>query len=353
VDGTFIRVEYLNWNFKNPGSQLLGAPVAGVGDPTKPFLVFPPGAPSPLGFASVPTTQPIDLSSTSGLQVTGGMTFIDGGALEVSAFWLARKQSGYILRAGQDVAFDTDFDAGPGGDPPSVEKAEGETLPLFLGTSTLFQGQVSDHLLLYNVSFKAVMQSQLWGGEANYLYDYDAVGMLQFRPLIGARYLNLTERLTQIGVFQDILPEPLIVSTIDSHTRNQLWGGQIGFRTQIVTKYLDVGITPKVLFLGNTASADVFTEHLRSNADPVVATSSQSTTFSFGGEVGAYAQLNLTPYFSIRGGYNLLWLSRVTRPQKDIYYNDNGPLAPPAIVSQLVFNDIIINGFSVGMQFQW
>jgi hypothetical protein len=353
VDGSFLRIEYLNYNFKNPGNQLLGAPVAGVSDPSQPFLVFPPGAPAPLAFAAVPTTHSIDLSNTSGLQATAGMSFVNGGSVEVSAFFLARKQSGFKIFAGRDVAFDTDFDAGPGGDPPSVEIAEGEKLPLNFATSTLFHGQLSDHVFMYNVSFQAVMQSQLWGGEANYFYDLDPVGFLQTRPLIGARYLNLTERLTQVGVFQDILPEPLIVTTIDSHTTNNLWGGQIGFRSQFVTKYLDVGITPKILFLGNSAVANVFTEHFRSNADPVVGSHSETTTFSFGGDVGAYAQLNLTPHWSVRGGYNLIWLSRVVRPQKSIYYNDNGPLAPPAVVSQLVFNDIIINGFTVGMQFQW
>ncbi|MGE5194803.1 MAG: BBP7 family outer membrane beta-barrel protein [Deltaproteobacteria bacterium] len=351
VDGTFLRVEYLNYNFKNPGHELLGAPVAGVADPTKPFLVFPPGAPAPLAFAVVPSTQSIDLSNTSGVQVTGGMSFIDGGSLEVSAFMLARKQSGFRMLPGQNIPFDTDFDGTI--DPPAVELAEGESLPLNVATSTLFHGQLSDHVFLYNVSYQAVMQSQLWGGEANYFFDVDDIGMLRFRPLIGARYLNLTERLTQVGVFQDILPGPPIVTTIDSHATNNLWGPQIGFRTQIVTKYLEVGLTPKLLFLGNTAQVNVFTNHLRSNVDPVVGSGDHTTTFSFGADVGTYAQLNLSPHFSIRGGYNLLWLNRVTRPHKDVYYNDNGPLAPPAVVSRTVFSDILINGFSVGAQFQW
>src|SRR4029078_6567507 len=146
-----------------------------------------------------------------------------------------------------------------------IDPGEGLTLPNVLATSTLFNGHVSDHLFLYNLSYQAVFQSQLWGGEANYFYDMDAVGFLQFRPLMGVRYINLTERLTQVGVFQDLLPGPLVVSTIDSRTRNDLCGAQIGARTQIVTQYLEVGITPKVLFLGDTFTSIVSTNHLRTN----------------------------------------------------------------------------------------
>jgi hypothetical protein len=353
LDGAFLRVEYLNWNIQKPGNQLLGAPVQGVSDPTQPFLAFAPGTSSPLGFAVVPSTSSINLGNMSGLQVTGGMSFIDDGSIEVSAFMLARKSSGFRLIPGKDIPFDTDADAGPGGDPVAIEKLEGETLPLFIATSVLSHGQVSDHLLLYNVSYQAVFQSQMWGGEANYLYDLDAVGFLQFRPLFGVRYINLTERLTQTGVFQDILPAAPVVTTIDAHTTNNLWGPQIGFRTSVVTQYLEVGLTPKLLFLGDTVTANVFTNHFRSNADPLVGSSSHTTTASFGSEVGAFAQINLSPNFSIRGGYNLLWLGRVTRPQKDVYYNDNGPLAGVGVHSQTVFSDVLITGFSVGAEFHF
>jgi hypothetical protein len=193
----------------------------------------------------------------------------------------------------------------------------------------------------------------LWGGEANYLYDLDAVGFLQFRPLIGVRYLNLTERLTQTGVFQSDLPIAPIVSTIDAHTTNNLWGAQVGFRTTVVTQYLEVGLTPKILFLGDSMTANVFTNHLRSNSDPTVGSISTTTAGVFGTEVGSFAQINLSPNFSIRGGYNLLWLGRVTRPQKDVYYNDNGSSAAPAIASRLVFSDILITGFSVGAELRY
>jgi hypothetical protein len=341
TDGWFLRTEYLNYTIKKPGNELLGAPVAGVADPTKPFLAFLPGTGVPIGLATVPSTAGMNLGSMNGVQVTAGVSFIDDGSVEIGAFFLGRKETGFTLAPlGAPVFIPVGF-------------FSFITVPTVVATSTLSNGSVSDHLLLYDTSYSAVFQSQLWGAEANYLYDYDAVGMLQLRPLIGARYLNLTERLTQTGVFQGPLAAPPIVSTIDAHTANNLYGFQLGFRTEVVTKYLELGLTPKILLLGNTMNVNTFTNHLRSNADPVIASSNITSTFSFGSEVGTFATINLTPNFSIRGGYNLIWLNRVTRPHKDVYYNDNGDAAAPAIISRTIFSDIIITGFTVGGEFRF
>jgi hypothetical protein len=328
TDGAFLRVEYLNWNIQKPGHELLGAPVAGVPDPSKPFIVFAPGTSNPSGVAFVPSTQSINLGAISGVQVTAGVSFIDDGSVEISAFMLARKSSGFSFH-----------DLGQTFDPTL-----GLILPNFVATSTLVNGQVSDHVLLYD-SYQAVFQTQLWGAEANYFYDLDAVGGLQFRPLIGVRYVNLTERLTQTGVF---LAAPPIVTTIDAHTSNNLAGAQIGFRTQVVTEYLEVGLTPKIMVLANSMNLNAFTNHLRANFDPLVGSSDHTTNASFGADVSTYVQLNITPRFCIRGGYNLLWLGRVTRPQNDIYYNDNGIGSPPGVIGRLVTTDVLITGFSVG-----
>src|SRR5262249_40570704 len=129
-------------------------------------------------------------------------------------------------------------------------------------------------------------------------------------------YLNLTERLTQIGVFTDpLINVPPIITTIDSRTTNNLYGGQIGFRMEVVTKYLEFGVTPKLLFLGNTMLSEVSTDHLRTNLDPFVSTQNITSTFTWGGDATSYVQLNLGKCFSIRGGYNVLYINRVTRPQ--------------------------------------
>src|SRR5262249_22673706 len=154
-------------------------------------------------------------------------------------------------------------------------------LPQDIGTSTLFNGQVSDHIFLYNVSYQAIFQSRVWGAEANYLTDaQDPEALLQCRGLAGFRYINLTERLTQRGVFQDfLLGGPPVVTTIDSLAMNNLYGAQIGLRAQLVTSWLELGITPKLLFMGNTLAASVFTNHFRSNNDGTFASNDVTSTF--------------------------------------------------------------------------
>lgn len=340
--GWWLRAEYLNWQVRNPGNELLGSPLQGISDPTKPFLVFAPGSAIPGGIATVPTTQSIDLTNISGIRATAGMDLIYGGQVEVSAFLLARKQSGFVLPLGQPL------DATGFGFP-------GTSLPAEVATSTFFQGQLSDHLLLYNQSYQAIFQTQLWGAEANYLADtMDPDGIIQMRPLIGARYINLSERLTQRGTFQDVLlGGPPVVSTIDSLTMNNLYGGQIGLRTQVVSKWFEAGITPKLLFLGNTMLGTVYTNNLRSNLDGTFASTNVTSAFSFGLEAQTYVQLNIAPRVSVRLGYDLLYLTRVTRPQSNIYYNDNGSASAPGITEQTIFKDILINGWSVAMQIQF
>ncbi len=347
--------------------MLSGAPVAGqsplagatpaavqggfipyVTNPEKPFVIFGPGTNTPIGFGSIPSTAPMNLTNASGVQVTGGVELIDGGQLEVSAFMLAKKQSGYTLALGSQF----DLSTLPG-IPASAAFPPGTFVPIVVGTSTLSNGQISDHIFLYNQSYSAVFASQLWGGEANYLWG-DTADAIQFLPLAGVRYLNLTESFTQVGVFQDqFVATPPVSTQIGSHTINNLWGGQIGFRAQVVTKYIDFGVTPKLLMLGDTAYSSVYAARFRSNSDPTVFNDNMTTKFTFGTDVNAFASVNIAPNFSVRVGYNILWINQVTRPNRDIVYNDNGLAAPAAIGQQTVFHDILINGFSFGAEFRY
>ncbi|MBI3864814.1 MAG: BBP7 family outer membrane beta-barrel protein [Planctomycetia bacterium] len=347
INSWFLRAEYLHWNIDSPGNVMLGAPVQDVSDPTQPFEIFAVNNTTPIAFGAVPTTKDIRLNDTSGIQVTGGVELIDGGRIEISAFMLGRKQSGITLPLGAQV----DTALLPGG---SGIAGAGPFVPLVAVTSTLTNGQIGDNLLLYNVSYKAVMTSQLWGGEINYLADQDATEIWQFLPLGGFRYLNLTERFTQYGLFDDqFVTSPPINTQIESLAINNLWGGQIGFRGQFVSKYLEFGATPKVLFLGDSAVSSVYAARLRSSADPTVSSTDMTTKFTFGGDLNGFVNINLSPSFSIRGGYTILWINQVTRPHRDIVYDDHGPAAPAGIGQQFVFHDIFIHGFNFGCEFRF
>lgn len=346
VDSWFLRAEYLNWNIGSPGNVPLGAPVAGVQNQAVPFTIFVPGTQIPFAYGYVPTTNSINLTDTSGVQVTAGVEFIDGGQFELSAFMLARKQSGFTLPLG--LPFDLSalgFGSGIPGTGPLV--------PIVVATSTLQNGQIANDLFLYDKSFQAIFTSQLWGAEANYLWG-ETVDAFQFLPLAGARYMNLTETLTQIGVFQDpFIGGPIVSTQIGARTINNLWGGQVGFRGQMITKYLELGVTPKLLMLGNTAASSVYAARFRSINDPTVYNEDVTTKFTFGTDVNAFATVNIAPNFSVRVGYNVLWINQVTRPHRDIIYDNNGPAAPAGIGQQTVFHDIFIHGFSFGAEFRF
>jgi hypothetical protein len=149
IDKWFMRAEYLNWNIGSPGNVPLGAPVAGNLNPQVPFTMFAPGTSSPIGYGIVPTTNGINLTDTSGVQVTAGVEFIEGGQFELSAFMLARKQSGFSLPLGSPFDLSAlGFGSGILGTGPFV--------PLSAATSTLSNGQIADDLFLYNKSFQAI-----------------------------------------------------------------------------------------------------------------------------------------------------------------------------------------------------
>ncbi|MGQ0633120.1 MAG: BBP7 family outer membrane beta-barrel protein [Planctomycetaceae bacterium] len=341
TDGGFLRAEYLNWNFSDPKNTLLGAPVAGIGNPAAQFPVFEPGTNNIIAVTSVPTTTPMGLNDISGIRVTGGVDLTYGGAIEVSAFMTRVKETGFVV--GQDQFSQLHFVTNPG------EPLSGHLVPTTVSTSVLQFGQISDNLLLYNQSYTATLQSQMWGGEANWIGDFDRVGFIWCNPILGVRYFNLHERLTQTGIFQDnTILAPAIVSTIDSVTYNNLYGPQAGARLEMMTKFIQLGLESKLMFLTNTMLASVATNRLRSNADPYVKTDDLTTQFSFGVDIGTYGAINITEHLSIRVGYNFYWFDRVTRPESNIYYNDNGPVAPPGFVTNLTTQNFIVHGVSVG-----
>ncbi|HTI49523.1 MAG TPA: BBP7 family outer membrane beta-barrel protein [Planctomycetaceae bacterium] len=337
-DGGFLRAEYLNWNIGNPGNQTLGAPLLGVGDVTQPFYVYTPGSQNIQAIASVPTTFPISLSDVNGVRVTGGMDLLYGGSIEISAFMLGKKSSGFNVTKFPEIGV-VNAD-----DPTSLH-----LVTQGVATSVLNHGQIGNDVYFYNQSYSAVYTSQLWGAEGNYIGDYDRDGFIQINPTAGLRFFQLHERLTQVGVFKDtILDAPAVTTTIDSMTFNNLYGGQIGTRIELVTQYVQLGVDPKLMFLANTMLASVTTNHLRSNNDGVVYTDDLTTGFSFGVDIPVFAQINFNDRFSVRVGYNFIWINAVTRPENNVYYNTNGPNNPPGVVTSLDRKDFIVQGVSIG-----
>lgn len=343
ADGGFLRVEYLNWNLKDPGATLLGSSLINVPDPSQEFVVFSPGTVSPLAVTKVPTTGPIGLGNNAGIRVTGGLDLVSGDRFEVGAFLLARSQSGFLLNNFGSRVLLTD----PTGLPIL-------TVPATVGNSTLVNGQLSDNVFLYNISFEAQYRSQLWGAEANYILQGDDDGLIHVQPMIGARYINLHERLTQTGVFQDpVVGGPPVITTIDSVTFNNLWGPQLGLRTEVAYSWINAGVDSKLLLLGNTMYGRVSTVNLRSNSDPPVTTTDVFSAFSVGVDLNAFVSVKVASNLWLRLGYNFMYLTAVSRPENNIFYNDNGAAAPPGFVVDQQKQSFFVHGISAGAELKF
>jgi hypothetical protein len=307
-----------------------------------------------LGYGYVPNLGGVNLRDNSGVQVTAGVELIDGGQIEVSAFMFARKQSGYTIPLSTAAFFDPSVllfqQYGIGTGIPGSQAL----VPQVAITSTLINGSdAGSHLFLYNQSYTVNYQTQLWGGEANYLMDGSPAEIFQWLPLVGARYINLTENMNIFGSFLDRFnpgSAPLN-TTIGSHVINNLWGGQFGVRGQVVTKWLEFGATPKLLFLGDTSAQTVSAVNFTVPNNGYVADSSTITKFTFGAEVNGFVNVNLTQAFSVRMGYTALWINQVSRAYKNVYYNDTG--AGPPVSLQTVLHDIFIHGFNFGCEFRY
>ena len=85
----WLRGEYLQWNFEGPGNQLLGSPVAGVVDPSRPFQATIAGQPATV---QVPTTSGLRFRDVQGFRGTVGLS-TNAGSLEANYFVFNRAQS--------------------------------------------------------------------------------------------------------------------------------------------------------------------------------------------------------------------------------------------------------------------
>lgn len=327
---SYFRMEYLHYAYKNPGNLLLGSPVLSQIDPTEPFQVTDTGG-QLAGEARVASTRDLQFPDAQGMRGTLGIPLISG-TLEGNVFYFAQAE---------DSSFIDDLGEPTSGDPLDV--------PQFVATSTRTDGQIGNNLLLYDDSYNATIAADLWGSELNYIFDaYLPEPMFQLRPMIGFRYLSFDEDLRQTGVFdqQDQLLVPL-VSRINSSTENSIYAPQIGLRGEMVSRWVTLGIEPKLAAGVNVYETSVTTSALRSPGDPVTTTTARGEEFSVVGELNLYARFHIRQNFAFTVGYQATFVDNVTRSSSSIFYNDNGANAPPAIVTDPSFELFDYGGLNV------
>ncbi|MFN0196965.1 MAG: BBP7 family outer membrane beta-barrel protein [Planctomycetaceae bacterium] len=327
VSNTWIRIDYLLWDIERPGDTLLGSPVVGIDNPRLPFDVAAGGV--VIGQARVADTNDIKLRNNNGIRGTVGIS-MTAGDFEASVFGL------------ETAKHTTIADDLPSPFPPDQGT--------FVATSTLVNGALGDNLFLYDNSYQVSFSSQVWGSEANFILNPEMEGEgLKIRPMGGFRYLNLQENMDQVGVYDSFGTIVPLVSTIESRTNNNIYGPQVGIRTELVHRWFTIAVEPKIMLGMNSYQDKVTTTALRAFADPTVTTTASDTDVAAGAELGVNARIRLNDSIFLTVGYNLLWFGNVQRANEIIRYNDNGPLpTPPDVVTNPNRGDIRMQGLSVG-----
>ncbi len=370
LQGAWIRLDYLNYKISDPESVMLGVPLGDVEDPTQPFEVTGTDDNTILN-ARVPRLQGVGLDNLNGLRGSFGIPVGDLGWVEASAWGLSE---GTAFAQTDPLPLTNPLGTGPNGSPG-----------IRLLATTLFgNGTAGNRLIIYDNDFSVQYQADIWSAEANLVYNLSVPqDGIRVQSILGFRHMQYTENLQFGGTFTNIsdfdtgaatIQNPL-TNSIASHAHNNMNGGQLGLRAELVMDRITLGVEPKVIFSQNRVTADVNTDNLRAAVvdtrtpdpavippvqrlflldDPASFSHASDTRFSPGFDLGLYAKVQVTSWMSLRAGYNLLWLGNLTTAENNIFYNDDGdqdpatPKTPGVIVRQTHFSDRLIDGFSIG-----
>ena len=327
---SYFRMEYLSWSYRKPGNVLLGSPLLITEDPRFPFDVTI--ANQLAGTATVESMNGIKLEDIPGGRMTLGIPFTFA-TLESSIFSFEDNSE---FRIDDELGLPIPFDI--------------DDVPRFIATSTLTNGQVSNNVLLYDDFFSRRLSADLWGADFIVLMNsYLPEPALQVRPLFGFRYLGYDEQLVQTGSFNQLgnLPEA-VVSTISSSTENNSYIGQVGVRVELPSRWITIGLEPRLGVGVNQSDNIVFSESLRSLDDPRTTFTDQDENIALSGEFSIYGRFHPLPNVSLQVGYTIIFVDQISRASSIVRYNDNGPSSPADIGVREALDLMYFQGLNVG-----
>jgi hypothetical protein len=210
------------------------------------------------------------------------------------------------------------------------------------------------------VSYRAEVKTRMWGTEGNWVRNsFDPGSPLQLSPIIGFRMLEFGEDLRQSGQYRFSVTAPdgtvttsVVDRRISSTTDNYVYGPQIGFRSELVSKWATLGVQPKLMLGMNTYKAAIQTQNILSPTDINQNLMRKDTTFGVIGDLEVYSKIHVRPHFNILVGYNLMWTGLVTRPAENIVYNVSGAVGGAGRQSDfgldVDYSGLLLQGLSVG-----
>jgi hypothetical protein len=163
--------------------------------------------------------------------------------------------------------------------------------------------------------------------------------------LAGFRYVSLNDDLrTRFDLPNDIFP----AINFDIDGINRLYGGQIGADAILWDSgRLQLQSALKAGIFGNSAS-NAARMSVFGDGDFSYGTSRQTT--SFVGDVNVTGVVQITDHWSIRGGYQLLWISAVALSTDQFPFVSHHFIPDPDVVTT---GDVLFHGALVSVQAAW
>jgi len=339
-----VTLEYLHWDLENPEARSLGARITDVADPSQPFQVFNNlnGAGTNAGFATVVNTNVLGLEDSPGARGTLAVD-LNGGTLETTFFGLSQNNDDFRLN---DIA------AGRTAGSEGIGTLLRPNIVLPLRTSGFPTSSAALNGLIYDESFAAAIETQIWGSEIMFLQDYYLPNEpFNWQWLGGFRYVSLQEDVVHVGSFND--GGALVVSqvaTVGGETHNNMYGPEFGGRASFRSKFVTFTATPRVAFALNDHTSSVHGSIVGGTTPVSVRVKEDAVDFTPIVELNLKLQFHLTPNFTVFGGYDLFYAGMVSRPADNIVYDStpNGAGFDPTVDQNVRLEDFLGKGLSIG-----
>lgn len=351
-----LRLEYLLWDISNPGRNILGAdvqsPDVNQPDPTQPFDFLIPGQLNQTR-AVAPSLANVNTNDNNGIRGTYVLPFVNG-SLEASVFGLQVSHRAVPIPTENIIDVnDTDLD---------LEFTDSINAIGAIYTPLLINGVIplGGLGLVWDQGYRAELKTRVWGTEGNWVGNaLDPGSPLQLSPIFGIRMVQFAEDLRQSGAYNfsvtaadGTVTTSVVQRRISSTTDNYIFGPQLGFRSELVSKWVTFGAQPKLVLGVNSYKAAIQTQNILSPTDPNQVLEEKNTTFGILGDLEVYSKVHIRPHFNLFVAYNLMWAGLITRPAENIIYNVGGAVGGAGRQSDFQmdvnYSGALLQGLSVG-----
>lgn len=364
---SWVRVEFLMWDMRSPGGGTIGAPVSGLPNNSIEGINSPVTINNNLnggntaGFVLFPQSNAIDLTDTPGARGTLGVA-MNGGDLELSFFGFEQqsgtlgfndidgaRQINAVVNAAAAAALGITLD-------PSIGETINPNYAMPLKTNGVATDLAGLNALIFDKSFDARFSSQIWGSELTFLTERYVPEGFGFQWLGGFRYTSLDEKFAIHGVSDGGPTVADYTTDISSTVINNLYGPEAGVRLSMNNRWCTLSATPRVMMGLNDYTASTSANPLGTGT-----TSFRDRKVDFGSvtQLNLLAEVHLNTKFSLYGGYDFMWIPRLSRPHRNIDY-DSVPDATggasgfiPVISQDVHHTNFSAKGFSLGAVFRY